>query len=80
MTTTKYIKVDCIWAKPETPQYQEGAYFQKTKLWDTQRSNMPGPIHIGYSLKISLAGMPDNGPNAGACGGDIMRVSDGLMF
>jgi hypothetical protein len=24
--------------------------------------------------KVSLAGMPDNGPNAGACGGDIMRV------
>jgi hypothetical protein len=24
--------------------------------------------------KVSLAGMPDNGPKAAACGGDIMRV------
>lgn len=51
---------------------QEGAQFTRPNSGTAE--SYPESIHIGCRPKVSLAGMPDNGPNAGACGGDIMRI------
>lgn len=51
---------------------KEGAHL-KPEIWDGG-IKLSASIHIACRPMFSLAGMPDNGPNAGACGGDIMRV------
>ena len=78
----------CITPYNETKQYhpvkkkkklesipdKEGAHLKAQNRGRRSRT-IRAPIHIACRPKFSLAGMPDNGPNAGACGGDIMRVN-----
>lgn len=53
---------------------KEGAHFKVQNLGRRSKT-IRASIHIACRPNFSLAGMPDNGPNAGACGGDIMRVN-----
>ena len=64
-----------------TTQSNKWSPFQRRKVLIPKvqslgrRSKTIRAIHIACKPKFSLAGMPDNGPNAGACGGDNMRVN-----
>lgn len=60
--------------KLESIPDKEGAHLKAQNRGRRSRT-IRAPIHIACRPKFSLAGMPDNGPNAGACGGDIMRVN-----
>ncbi|KAJ5932044.1 hypothetical protein N7516_006533 [Penicillium verrucosum] len=58
-----------------SPFQRRKVLISKSKVWDGG-VKLSGPQStLPCRPKFSLADMPDNGPNAGACGGDIMRVN-----
>lgn len=58
-----------------SPFQRRKVLIPKSKNLGRRSKTIRASIHIACRLNFSLAGMPDNGPNAGACGGDIMRVN-----